>query len=67
MDRDLAEQEVLGLLRGEEDEEFTLTISRRGDHWVVGVTTSKVPGPPGQGDGANFAEAWHRIKSYWAD
>ena len=65
MDREQAEEQVLALLRGEDDDEFTLTVSRQGDHWVVALGTPKVRGEPGQGDGATFAEAWHNIEPHW--
>ena len=66
MDREQAEAEeqVLYLLRGEDDDKFTLTVSRQGDHWVVELGSATVPGEPGQGDGATFAEAWHNIVAY---
>lgn len=65
--KEQAESELLELVRGQDAVEFTLIVSRQENgNCVVSIKDPTVPGEPGQGDGASFAEAWHDVKAYWS-
>lgn len=62
-----AEAQLLELVRGQDAEQFTLTISRVGSVWTV-MTEQTLDKAPGKmiGTGATFAEAWHGQDPTWA-
>jgi hypothetical protein len=65
--REQAEAQVAELLRGEDAKEFDLRVSVRKGHWFVSLGSPDVKGPPSEGEGKTFAEAWHDIKPWWFD
>ncbi|MFZ0853276.1 MAG: hypothetical protein WAO08_29270 [Hyphomicrobiaceae bacterium] len=72
--RQSAESQVIGLLRGEDTAEFDLRVSVRAGHWFLSLSSpnlAKQAGVAGespmQGEGMTFAEAWHDIKPWWFD
>ena len=50
-----AETQLLALLRGEHVEEFDLLVTVKAGHWFVSLSSPDVLGPPGVGEGKNFA------------
>ena len=52
----LAETELLELVRGEDAEQFTITITRDNGRWSV---TSETTDSKAVGAGSTFAEAWN--------
>jgi hypothetical protein len=55
--REQAEAEMLELVRLEDAQNFTLTISHRGDEWTV-MTHDHDAGAHGRGQGKQLEEAW---------
>ena len=66
-DQEEAERQILELLRGEDVSEFDVKVTVRAGHWFVTLSTPEVYGPPAQGEGKSFAEAWHDVKPEWHD
>jgi hypothetical protein len=62
-----AEDELIGLLRGEEDQEFSVTIARRGGHTFVVLHESPQESRASEGDGETFDAAWQAIRPWWFD
>lgn len=64
--RDDAERELLELLRGEDIDDFILTVSLKAGHWITAI---KIPTQPeaGMGEGSSFAESWHNLEPWFAD
>jgi hypothetical protein len=58
-----AERQLIELVRGDDAEEFSVTITRRAGRFKV--TLHPKPGQPeimgAEGDGETFADAWHSI------
>jgi hypothetical protein len=57
-----AENELIETVRGEDVDEFALTISRIGTIWTV---TTRWRDKTMVGTGPNFAEAWHGQVPSW--
>ncbi|RXH41075.1 hypothetical protein [Bradyrhizobium zhanjiangense] len=53
------EQQLLALLRDEDDDNFTLTITHSDGRWTVTKISLDDPASQMQGTGSDFAEAWH--------
>jgi hypothetical protein len=59
------ENALLGLLRGEDAEEFTLALTCRDGHFAIYFTDLKVAKVRVLGTGSRFAEAWNKRTALW--
>jgi hypothetical protein len=59
------ENALLGLLRGEDAEEFTLALTCRNGHFAIYFTDLKVTKVRVLGTGSSFAEAWNKRTAFW--
>jgi len=70
-DRDMAEGELIDLLRGHDLKNYTVTITRLNDVYTVTAVDHETPGtnPPSntcKGVGMNFTDAWLSQEPTWA-
>jgi hypothetical protein len=63
-----AERQLIELIRGNDAQQFSVTITRRGG--LFKVTLHAEPGQPeimgAEGEGETFTDAWHSIDPLWA-
>jgi hypothetical protein len=59
------EKELLSLIRGDNAQELTLTITFKGGRWYVGLHVPGLSRQRSDGEGATFNEAWDDIKPSW--
>lgn len=54
-----SESELLSLVRGRVSEDFSITIMRSGDRWIVSQSNRQLSRVPEMGRGENFDQAWN--------
>jgi hypothetical protein len=59
------EDTLLGLLRGEDAENFTLALTCRDGHCAIYFADLDVPNIRVIGTGPSFAEAWNKRTALW--
>jgi hypothetical protein len=60
-----AEQELLALLAGAKQRDFTITVSVQGGHWIVNIRDPSGSHHGTTGEGATFVEAWLNQRLWW--